>query len=93
VFFKSKLKLLEYQLVKLFHCIFTNSLIKPVVQQLDTNQEEYGKQSFDIHYCVDNLVKICCDLLESKRFLCFYEDHFALSEQIELFYTLSNNKM
>jgi hypothetical protein len=85
---KSKLKCLKFHLTKLFKKIFESNTIKPLIKNLDNlNQEEQTQ------YCVDTFTRICCDLLEDERFLCYYEEKFNLSEQIGLMVQLSNNKL
>ncbi|CAF0807739.1 unnamed protein product [Brachionus calyciflorus] len=85
---KIKLSALKYQMAKVFSLILQHSLIDPIIENVDT-----FKTSQQIQSLIDNFVKICCDILDDKRFMCYYEEKFNLSEQIDLVYQVSGGKM
>lgn len=75
-------------MTKLFSLIIDNSLIKPIIQSLDSHL------SMDqIQQLIDSFVKICSDILEEKNFLCYLEEKFNFSEHIDLIFELSTDKM
>jgi hypothetical protein len=86
---KKKVKWLKYELTKVFNKIILNCCMNPIIENLD-NKLPASQQ---IDYYLDNFMKICCDLLEDKRFLCYYEEKFDLSQNLELVYQLGDKKM
>jgi hypothetical protein len=87
---KAKLKRLKLEIIKLFNNILNESSVKPIVENIDESDDQQQQR---IQSCIDNFVKICCETLECKRFLCFYEEHYNLAEQLDLVYQITNNKM
>lgn len=90
---KVKLKKLKYKLAKLFKEILEYGSIKQLIANLDNpafSQDQIRVQEQEL---VDYFIQICCDVMEEKRFLCYYEEQFSLSEQIMLIAQLANDKM
>jgi hypothetical protein len=81
---KSKLKSLKYEFGKLFNNMLSNSYVSPIMESIDSSNQK-------IQSCVDNFVRICHDLLEYPKFLCYYEEKFHLNDQVDLIYQI--NKM
>jgi hypothetical protein len=79
---KSKLKSLKYEFGKLFNNLLTTSYVTPIMESIDSSSQKI--QSY-----VDNFVRICHDLLESPKFLCYYEEKFHLNDQIDLIYQIN----
>lgn len=75
-------------MTKVFNLIIQYTLVNPIVENIDA-----FKSSQQIQSNIDNFVKICCDVLDDKRFLCYYEEKFNLSEQIDLIFQVSDGKM
>lgn len=90
---KLKIKCLKYQLAKTLNSIITNCCVKPIIDNLDSSNCKSSMLQHQAEFYFDNFLKLCCDLLEDKRLLCYYEQHFGLLEQIELVYQLSDNRM
>ncbi|RNA20224.1 activating signal cointegrator 1 complex subunit 2 isoform X1 [Brachionus plicatilis] len=87
-FIKIKLSGLKYEMTKLFSLIFEHSLVKPIIESLDS-----FSSSDQIQQLTDSFVKICCDILEDKHFLCYFEEKFNFSEQIDLIFQLSQERI
>lgn len=87
-FLKIKLSGLKFEMAKLFNLIIDNSLIKPIIESLDSFSSNDQTQKL-----IDSFIKICSDILDDKNFLCYYEEKYNFSEQIDLIYQLSNEKM
>lgn len=87
-YLKMKLSGLKYEMAKLFNLIVDNSLVKPIIESLDSFSSNDQTQQL-----IDSFVKICSDILDDKHFLCYYEEKFNFSEQIDLIYQLSNGRL
>ena len=85
VLVKSKLKMLKQEIAKLFNNIFLNCSVNPMIN----NIEELAKESQ--HHHIEKFIKICCEVLEYKRFLCYFEEKFNFSEQVDLVFQLADN--
>lgn len=90
ILIKTKLKALKFQLAKLFKKIFETSSISPILMNVDSI--EPNKES-ELRNYVDKFFKTCSDLLEYEQFLCYYEEKFKLSEQIDIVVQLSGSHM
>ena len=58
------------------------------MRELETGKSEQENQRY-----FDTFVNILCEILENKRFLCFYEEKHQLSEQIELMMQIAGDRM
>ena len=64
--------------------MLTVSYVTPIMEGIDSSSQK-------IQSCVDNFIRVCHDLLECPKFLCYYEEKFRLNDQIDLIYQI--NKM
>lgn len=76
---KSPIKCLIYQAVKLLNVIVSECCVRPVLSSSDHQAE--------------NFIKICCDLVENKRLISYYERNFGLLEQLNKVYESSSDQM
>jgi hypothetical protein len=83
-----KLKTLKHELAKLFNKMLVTCSLKPIMDNLEGLNDPEQMQ-----YYIENFMKLCYAILEEKHFLCYYEDKFHLSEQIEIVYQVSDNRM
>lgn len=88
---KAKLKILKYQLSKLFKFILESGSIKPMIANLDNPALSHDQIKVQEQECLDYFIQVCCDIMEEKRFLCYYEEKFSLSEQISLIAQLTDS--
>ena len=88
-----KLKTLKYQQTKLFKEIVESNSVKPLISNLDNPVFSQDQIKVQEQECVDYFVQVCCDIMEEKRFLCYYEEKFSMSEQITLVRQLTDNKI
>lgn len=82
---KKNIKLLKFQVAKMFNNILANCTIAGVIKSVG-----------DVQQCsrhVENFIKLSCDLLEHKHFLCFYEENFKLTEQLDLVTQIAPDQM
>jgi hypothetical protein len=83
-----KLRTLKHEQAKLFNKILVTCSLKPIMDNLEGLNDPEQAQFY-----IDNFLKLCYAILEEKNFLCYYEDKFQLSEQIEIVYQISDNRM
>lgn len=83
---RSKIKWLKYEFASVYNKILHISCINPILENAD-------KASNQIDYYVDNFMKVCCDMLEDRRFLCYFERKFNLTDSLDVVYQLSGKKM
>ena len=65
--------------------------ITPIIENLDQSTGR-GEDS-NMQYYVDTFVKIICELIDDRRFLCYLEEKFQVSEQIQLIVEIADEKM
>jgi len=90
---KVKLKKLKYKLAKLFKEILESGSIKQLISNIDNPTFSKDQIRIQEQELVDYFIEICYDIMEDKRFLCYYEEQYSLSEQIMLIAQLTNDKM
>ena len=87
VLVKTKLKTLKHEIARLFNNMFLNCSVNPMISNLETSNES------EHHQHIEKFIKICCEVLEYKRFLCYFEEAFNFSEQVDLVFQLANKYM
>ena len=80
------MKMLKHESAKLFNNILINCSVTPMVNNLESSKLSQQTN-------VEKFVKLCCEALEYKRFLCFFEETFNMSEQVDLVFQLSDKCM
>ncbi len=88
-----KLKTLKFQQTKLFKEVIESNSIKPLISNLDNPVFSQDQIKVQEQECVNYFVQVCCDIMEEKRFLCYYEEKFSMSEQINLVQQLTESKI
>ena len=53
---------------------------------MDTNQQNQSAT-------IELFIRICCDMFNEKRFLCYLEENYNLSENVELIFQVANENM
>jgi activating signal cointegrator complex subunit 2 len=101
-----KLKTLKNEFTSLFHRILINICVTPIMETFSssqssvkndlksiaqTMQQQNEKPTLQTH--IDKFIKLCSDLLEFRRFASYYEHKHQLSDQIEMIFQISGNKI
>lgn len=84
---KLALKCLIYQSTRTLNIIITEHCVNPALSSSNMELNQRQQQA------ADDFLKLCCDLIEEKRLVCYYERHFDLKDQVELMFQLCANRM
>lgn len=85
-------------MARLFKKIFDICSINPILKRDDESNGIISESASSsppkkLQYYVDIFFKICSHMLEYEKFLCYYEEKFKLSEQIDIVVQFSHNEM
>ena len=73
-------------MLSLFNSILVNCCVNPIIENMDASQQNQNAN-------IDLFIRTCCDMFNEKRFLCYLEENYNLSEHVELIFQVASENM